>query len=124
MSSSGTPSPSRTPALARSTGPSVPRPSARRTNVLERIGRVYWYTMEFGVVQEPTGLKAYGAGLLSSFGELGSFEAQAKLVPFDLAQMSSRPYDPTTYQATLYVAPSFEHVRREVMRWLDEVTLS
>src|SRR5438105_4611300 len=40
---------------------------------LALLERVYWYTMEFGLVSQPEGVKAYGAGLLSSFGELERF---------------------------------------------------
>jgi phenylalanine-4-hydroxylase len=90
-------------------------------SALALIERVYWYTLEFGVVREKRGLRAYGAGLLSSFGELGRFEKEAKLVPFDLAQMTAKPYDPTQYQATLYVSASFDETVRRVKEWLDLV---
>ena len=46
---------------------------------LARIARVYWYTLEFGLCEEGGGVKAYGAGLLSSFGELGRFAGNARL---------------------------------------------
>jgi phenylalanine-4-hydroxylase len=44
-------------------------------DVLKQIERVYWYTLEFGVAKEGEQLKAYGAGLLSSFGELERFQS-------------------------------------------------
>lgn len=83
-----------------------------------RLARVYWYTLEFGVVRESRGVRAYGAGLLSSFGELGRFESHAKLQPFDIERMASTPYDPTNYQAMLFVAPSFNDMVAEVSQWL------
>ncbi len=85
---------------------------------LQRVARVYWYTLEFGVVREGNALKVYGAGLLSSFGELGRFERAARLVDFDVERMAQTPYDPTQYQAELFVAPSFEEVVRRVTAWL------
>lgn len=88
---------------------------------LVRIERAYWFTLEFGVVREAKALKAYGAGLLSSFGELERFRTHTQLLPFDLEQMSAKPYDPTTYQGTLYVAESLDQVRRDVTAWLNEV---
>src|SRR5438045_589700 len=51
---------------------------------VERIGRLYWYTLEFGVLRERGGLKVYGAGLLSSFGELGRFEREERLAEWDV----------------------------------------
>jgi phenylalanine-4-hydroxylase len=90
-------------------------------SALAFIERMYWFTLEFGVVKEREGIRAYGAGLLSSFGELGRFEKEAKLIPFDISKMIEKPYDPTQYQATLYVAPSFEDVVRRVGDWLLEV---
>ena len=88
---------------------------------LRELERVYWYTLEFGVAREGGDVKAYGAGLLSSFGELGAFEAQAKLEPFDLSQIARTPYDPTSYQKTLFVAPSFAEMEKRVGGWLEEV---
>ena len=88
---------------------------------LEKIGRVYWYTMEYGVVRERGDLRAYGAGLLSSFGELERFGKTASIVPFDLAAMALRNYDPTTYQPVLFVAERFKDVLRDVTEWLERI---
>jgi len=90
-------------------------------DVLKQIERVYWYTLEFGVAKEGEALKAYGAGLLSSFGELERFQTHARLVPLSIEQMTARPYDPTVYQEVLFVAPSFQDAVRTVTRWLDSV---
>ena len=73
---------------------------------VERLIRSYWYCLEFGLVRESGAVKAVGAGLLSSFGELGRFEAHATLRPFDLEEIGRTPFDPTQYQATLFVAES------------------
>jgi phenylalanine-4-hydroxylase len=86
---------------------------------LGRIARVYWYTLEFGLCEEGGGVKAYGAGLLSSFGELGRFEEHAELRPLDLDLVAATPYDPTDYQKVLYVAPALDRTAELVCRWLD-----
>ena len=90
-------------------------------DVLKQIERVYWYTLEFGVAKEGEQLRAYGAGLLSSFGELERFQTHARLVPLNIDAMTARPYDPTVYQEVLFVAPSFQDAVRTVTRWLDTV---
>jgi phenylalanine-4-hydroxylase len=84
---------------------------------IERIGRLYWYTLEFGVVREG-GLRVYGAGLLSSFGELGRFEREEELRDWNVDDIANTSYDPTQYQQTLFVAPSFETMAEDVQRWL------
>lgn len=86
--------------------------------VLVELERVYWYTLEFGVVQQDGAPKAYGAGLLSSFGELGGFSTTAEIRPFDPDEAAARPYDPTNYQAVLYAVPDFETLTRTVSDWL------
>jgi phenylalanine-4-hydroxylase len=86
---------------------------------LEKLIRAYWYSIEFGVVREGDALKAVGAGLLSSFGELGRFEREATLVPFELEVIERTPFDPTRYQATLFVAPSEDALLSSLTEWLE-----
>lgn len=95
--------------------------AARRVDAetLSRVARLYWYTLEFGVCREEGALKAYGAGLLSSFGELDGFEQRADLRAFDPAAIAQTPYDPTGYQSALFVAPSFAEMAERVCAWLD-----
>ncbi|MBV1862379.1 MAG: hypothetical protein KUG77_28420 [Nannocystaceae bacterium] len=84
---------------------------------IEALIRVYWYTIEFGVVREDDELKVYGAGILSSFGELRRFSA-AEHRRWDLDAMAAQDFDPTHYQAQLYVAPSYSRMRDDLLRWL------
>ena len=104
-------------ALNRAFGEATMR--ARDEEAIERIGRVYWYTLEFGVIREDNRVKVYGAGLLSSFGELGRFETEEPLLPWDVETIASTPYDPTHYQQRLFAAPGFETMFDDVMRWLN-----
>lgn len=84
---------------------------------IEALIRVYWYTVEFGVVREDDQLKVYGAGILSSFGEMRRF-GSAEHRPWDLDAMAAHDFDPTHYQAQLYVAPSYPQMREDLLRWL------
>ncbi len=85
---------------------------------IERIGRVYWYTLEFGVVREAGRVRVYGAGLLSSFGELGRFENDEELQAWNIDEIAETPYDPTRYQQKLFVAPGFDAMANDVLQWL------
>jgi phenylalanine-4-hydroxylase len=87
--------------------------------LVERIGRLYWYTLEFGVVRERGRIHVYGAGLLSSFGELGRFERDEPLREWDVETIASTPYDPTRYQENLFVAPSFDAMANDLLEWLS-----
>jgi phenylalanine-4-hydroxylase len=86
---------------------------------LAKISRLYWYTLEFGVCREGTAIKVLGAGLLSSFGELGRFESRAELLPFDPEAIARTPYDPTDYQKALFVARSFEELIERTAEYLS-----
>ncbi|MFO0674925.1 MAG: phenylalanine 4-monooxygenase [Polyangiaceae bacterium] len=106
-------------AMSRTFGEAALRSQDEET--LSHIARLYWFTLEFGVVEEGGRLAAVGAGLLSSFGELGRFETEARLVPFDVATIAENPYDPTTYQATLYVAKSLPSMFDATSRYLERL---
>ena len=75
---------------------------------LEFFSRVFWYTVEFGVVHERGALRAWGAGLLSSFGELRAFR-RAEIRPIDIWAMGTAGYDITHYQPVLFAGASFDH---------------
>ncbi len=85
---------------------------------LEALIRVYWYTIEFGILEEDDRLKVYGAGILSSFGEMRRFE-DVEHRPWELDVMAADDFDPTNYQTHLYVAPSYECMRADLLRWLQ-----
>lgn len=76
---------------------------------LQAIADVFWFTLEFGVVREHGELKAYGAGILSSYGEIEEFR-QMEIRPLDLTEMMTIEYDITKYQPVLYAADSLDHL--------------
>jgi phenylalanine-4-hydroxylase len=84
----------------------------------ELFSRVFWFTLEFGVVWEGGELKAYGAGLLSSYGEIDEFH-EAEIRPFDIAQMGTLDYDITRYQTVLFAAPSFAEMYEELLAFFS-----
>ena len=97
--------------------------AVERTDVkseLDRLSRVYWFTIEFGVLREDGKVKAYGTGLLSSAGELAEMH-KAELRPLNLEAAANHVYDPTHFQAMLFCADSFDEVygmlREFLVRW-------
>ena len=80
---------------------------------LDFFSRVFWFSMEFGVVWEDGELRTYGAGILSSFGELEHFR-DAEIRPFDLRAMGTQRYDIAAYQPVLFAARSFDHAVDEL----------
>lgn len=86
--------------------------AARRVETdaaLQFVSKVFWFTLEFGVVHEADGLKAFGAGILSSPGEIEEFR-QMTIRPLDIVAMGTTDYDITHYQEILYAAASFHQV--------------
>ena len=95
--------------------------AARRVTseeALDVVSRVFWFSLEFGVLREDGAVRAYGAGLLSSYGEIEEFRS-ADLRPLDIAAMATQAYDITHYQPVLFCAESFEHVEEVVGGWFD-----
>jgi phenylalanine-4-hydroxylase len=85
---------------------------ASRLDACELLARLYWYTVEFGLIATPQGLRAYGAGILSSAGELRHSvrSAQPQRVRFDLQRLMRSRYKIDTYQATYFVIESFDEL--------------
>lgn len=76
---------------------------------LKFLADVFWFSLEFGVVREGDEIRCYGAGLLSSYGEIDEF-GNATLRPLDVAEMGSRSYDITHYQPVLFCADSMDQI--------------
>ncbi|MFC4377295.1 phenylalanine 4-monooxygenase [Nocardia halotolerans] len=72
---------------------------------LKFLADVFWFSLEFGVVREEGEIRCYGAGLLSSYGEIDEFR-HARLLPLDVARMGTRTYDITRYQPVLFCGES------------------
>ena len=87
---------------------------ASRLQSCEYLARLYWYTVEFGLIATPAGLRAYGAGILSSAGELrhSVTSPQPQRLGFDLERIMCTRYKIDTYQATYFVIDSFEQLFR------------
>jgi phenylalanine-4-hydroxylase len=88
---------------------------------LQFISKVFWFTLEFGVLHEGGALKTYGAGILSSPGEIEEFRGMT-IKPLDLVDMGTTEYDITVYQDLLYAAESFSQVEDVVGAFWDSCT--
>ena len=78
----------------------------------EMLSRLYWYTIEFGLIREAGQLRAYGAGILSSSGEL-TYSVQSpepQRIPLALERTMRTRYKIDTYQQTYFVIDSFEQL--------------
>lgn len=84
---------------------------------IDRLARVYWFTIEFGVLRENGQVKAYGTGLLSSAGELAEMH-KAELRPLDIEAAANHVYDPTHYQSILFCAESFDEMYQSLRAFL------
>jgi phenylalanine-4-hydroxylase len=78
---------------------------------VEMIARLYWYTVEFGLIQDPEGLRIYGAGILSSSGEsVYSLSDKPQKVPFDVEQIVHTPYIRDKFQEKYFVIQSYKEL--------------
>ncbi len=81
---------------------------------LKMLARLYWYCVEFGLIRHGDGLRAYGAGILSSAGETAySIDSdRPHRIAFDLARVMRTDYLIDDYQKTYFVIDSFEQLFR------------
>ena len=85
---------------------------AKGLDALNYLARLYWYTVEFGLIRTPKGLRTYGAGLLSSAGELPYCIESTKpnRIRFDLLRVMQSNYKIDTFQETYFVIDSFKEL--------------
>ena len=85
---------------------------ASRLDACELLARLYWYTVEFGLIATPAGLRAYGAGILSSAGELhhSITSPEPRRIGFDLKRLMRTKYKIDSYQASYFVIDSFDQL--------------
>ena len=88
---------------------------AMRLDAVKFLARLYWYTIEFGLMQTPAGVRAYGAGLLSSGGELAYSvdDPRPRRLPFALERIMRTEYQIDRYQERYFVLDSFAQLLRE-----------
>ena len=91
---------------------------------LEQLERIYWFTIEFGLIEEAGQVNAYGAGLLGSFGELQHvYSGEVERKPFVLDEVVNATYNHTEMQSRLYVVPSFAFLREQIELYLRKYGL-
>lgn len=88
---------------------------AMRLEAVKLLARLYWYTIEFGLIRTPAGVRAYGAGLLSSGGELAYCvdDPAPQRLPFDLESIMRSDYPIDRFQERYFVIESFSQLMRE-----------
>lgn len=79
---------------------------------LDKLARLYWYTVEFGLIQEADGLRIYGAGIVSSYGEsiFALDDPSPNRIGFDLTRVMRTEYRIDDYQQNYFVIPSLDHL--------------
>ena len=84
----------------------------------EGLTRIYWFTVEFGLVRNPGGLRIYGNGIISSYGETEhSLTDKVEKRPFVPEKTAAQAYDIWHFQEVLWVIESFEQLESEFDRW-------
>ncbi len=84
---------------------------------LQRLARLYWYTVEFGLIRSAAGLRIYGAGIVSSYGEsrFALDDPSPNRLGYDLARLMRTPYRIDDYQQSYFVIDSFDQLLRSAI---------
>ncbi|WP_448586055.1 phenylalanine 4-monooxygenase [Thermaurantiacus sp.] len=90
---------------------------AMRLGALDKLARLYWYTVEFGLIETPAGLRIYGAGILSSLAEsrYALESPKPRRLAFDLERVLRTRYRIDAFQDLYFVIPSFEALLRQTL---------
>ena len=97
----------------------------RLTSIVKAMARFFWFTIEFGLMESNAGLRVYGSGLLSSFGEIEHAIASTETQrwPLQLEWAINQSFEIDHYQPLLFIVNSFDHLFSMVdglERWMRE----
>lgn len=93
-------------------------PSKKRA----QLGRIWWYSIEFGLIREKGELRALGAGLTSSFGEINRvFSGKTKVKPFKPDIVAQTENSPHQFHETLFVLESLDELERIAQTWSTQI---
>ena len=87
---------------------------AMQHDALKYLGRLYWYTVEFGLIAEPEGMRIYGSGIVSSAAEtrFALDDPSPNRLGFDIARVMRTEYRIDDFQQNYFVIPSFDELLR------------
>jgi phenylalanine-4-hydroxylase len=90
---------------------------AMQYGALHKLARLYWYTVEFGLIETPEGLRIYGAGIVSSHGEtrFALDSDSPNRLGFDLERVLRTHYRIDDFQQAYFAIPSFEHLLKTTL---------
>jgi phenylalanine-4-hydroxylase len=97
----------------------------RVTSIFKAMARFFWFTIEFGLMRGDGGLKVYGSGLLSSYGEIAhSIDSpEVQRYPIQLEWVINQYFEIDHYQPLLFIVDSFDHLFDlvgELERWMRD----
>jgi len=101
----------------------------RVTSIFKAMARFFWFTIEFGLMRGQGGLKVYGSGLLSSYGEIAHAidSSEVQRYPIQLEWVINQYFEIDHYQPLLFIVDSFDHLFDlvgELERWMREGRLN
>ncbi len=90
----------------------------------EGLTRIYWFTVEFGLIENADGLRIYGNGIISSSGETqNSLTNKVTKHAYRPERLAAQPYDIWHFQDPLFIIESFDQLENEFVRWAKERSL-
>jgi phenylalanine-4-hydroxylase len=101
----------------------------RTTSIMKAMARFFWFTVEFGLMRENGEVKAYGSGLLSSYGELAHSvdSPDVQRFPIQLEWVINQYFEIDHYQPLLFTVNGFEHLFElvgELEQWMKDGKLN
>jgi len=81
----------------------------------------HWFTVEFGLIKKPEGIRIYGAGIISSLEEVQhALSPDIQVIDFDVSKIINQDYDVWHLQPVLFAIDSFEQLEFEFKAWIKK----